>query len=314
MKISRKYTPIFLIAVILVILIIYSVFHYYTAEPHQKWENFENPDPEEEFGFIMNRHVSSELTNKLWKTCVKSIRKFYPNEKIIIIDDNSNYDFITDDDVDLTRCEVLDSEFKKRGELLPYYYLYKRKWFRRAIFLHDSAFINSKFDMTDIGDVKFLWHIDGGQWEDREKVRKLLSKLKNKDELVQLLDNPGKWKGCFGVMSIIDYDFLKYIMEKYNMPELLNHVNTRENRMAFERVFGIICITERPELLENPSIFGNINENKNNRNSYTYSYDEYIEDLNQTNIESAHENSYYSESMTDNDMMNNKINKIFVGR
>ena len=49
------------------------------------------------YGFIITRHVNSEKTNKYWNKCVRCIRKFYPLRKIIIIDDNSNSDFIKAD-------------------------------------------------------------------------------------------------------------------------------------------------------------------------------------------------------------------------
>ena len=45
-----------------------------------------------EVGFIILRYVINELTNKYWIKCVDSIRQYYPENKILIIDDNSNYD------------------------------------------------------------------------------------------------------------------------------------------------------------------------------------------------------------------------------
>ena len=46
------------------------------------------------YGFIITRHVNSEKTNQYWNQCVKLIRTFYPLKQIIIIDDNSNQQFI----------------------------------------------------------------------------------------------------------------------------------------------------------------------------------------------------------------------------
>jgi hypothetical protein len=53
------------------------------------------------FGFIMTRHVNSELTNNYWNHSVKLLRTFYPDKKIVIIDDNSNYDYVKDE---IKRC------------------------------------------------------------------------------------------------------------------------------------------------------------------------------------------------------------------
>ena len=49
------------------------------------------------YGFIITRHVNSEQTNKYWNQCVKLIRTYYPLKKIVIIDDNSNPEFLKSD-------------------------------------------------------------------------------------------------------------------------------------------------------------------------------------------------------------------------
>ena len=46
-------------------------------------------------GFIILRHVNNKLTNKYWIHCYNSIRKYYPENSILIIDDNSNYQHVT---------------------------------------------------------------------------------------------------------------------------------------------------------------------------------------------------------------------------
>ena len=46
------------------------------------------------FGFIMTRHVNSELTNKYWNHSLKQLRILYPETKIVIIDDNSNQEYV----------------------------------------------------------------------------------------------------------------------------------------------------------------------------------------------------------------------------
>ena len=41
------------------------------------------------FGFIITRHVNSENTNRYWNHSIKLLRFFYPNKKIVIIDDGN---------------------------------------------------------------------------------------------------------------------------------------------------------------------------------------------------------------------------------
>ena len=96
----------------------------------------------DDFSFIILRYVINKETNKMWIKCYNSIRKFY-NNKIIIIDDNSNKNFITN--IKLDNCFIINSDIKKgRGELLPYYYYTKYKFSKRIIVLHDSMKIHNK--------------------------------------------------------------------------------------------------------------------------------------------------------------------------
>ena len=95
------------------------------------------------FGFIITRHVNCVKTNMYWNHCVKLLRTFYPFRKIIIIDDNSNYEYVKPD-FDYKNVEVIQSEYPKRGELLPYYYFLKRKFFENAVIIHDSVFFEKR--------------------------------------------------------------------------------------------------------------------------------------------------------------------------
>ena len=97
-----------------------------------------------EVGFIILRHVRDELTNKYWIKCIECIRKYYPYHKILIIDDNSNYDFISK--IEYANTFVIRGEYPGRGELLPYYYYLTNKLFDTAVIIHDSVFINNYID------------------------------------------------------------------------------------------------------------------------------------------------------------------------
>ena len=110
-------------------------------------------------GIIILRHVMWELTNKYWICCYDGIRRFYKENEFIIIDDNSNYDFITDKQ--LYKTTIIQSEYKGRGELLPYYYYLTNKLFDTAVVIHDSVFINSHIDFTHNKYMTFLDTIYG---------------------------------------------------------------------------------------------------------------------------------------------------------
>jgi len=245
----------------------------------------------ESYGFIITRHVNSEKTNNYWNRCVRCIRTFYPFKKIIIIDDNSNQNLIKPD-LEYSNIEIIQSEFPGRGELLPYYYFYKNKFFDNAVIIHDSIFFHKRINFEKLIGIKVLplWHFTS----DKENVNNTLfisDKLRNKIEIQQKLVfnnnilglNHQKWYGCFGVQSFINYNFLKYIEKKYNLFNLLNVVKNRKDRCCLERIFGAIFCTEENNLLKQKSLLGNILNTVN----WKYSFDNYENDIKQKKISKA---------------------------
>jgi len=226
--------------------------------------------------FIITRHVTNEQTNKYWKECYKSIRKFYPDIKIIIIDDNSSY---KNDNYNTTNCDIINSEFPQRGELLPYYYLHKYEFAKKAIIIHDSVFINKKIEIDNINTYKFLW--DGGhKWDNElnleETTLNILDKYDNIN-IINFYNNKQKWKTCFGAMTVITLEFIKKIHDNFNLNLLLDNINTRRTRMSFERIIACLCayndVYHKPE-------FGHIihwcMSVTNNTKKFNISYEDYI--------------------------------------
>ena len=110
------------------------------------------------FGFIITRHVNSKKTNNYWNQCIKLIRMYYPFRKIIVIDDNSNQFFISAD-FQYKNVSFIQSEYPGRGELLPYIYYLKYRWFDNAIIMHDSVFIHKRMPFETFKmPVMPLWH------------------------------------------------------------------------------------------------------------------------------------------------------------
>ena len=209
------------------------------------------------FGFIILRHVNNNDTNKYWIHCYDCIRNFYPQTDIIIIDDNSNYNFITDKE--LYKTIIVQSEYHKRGELLPYYYYLHNKYFDKAIIIHDSVFINKELDLN-INKYKFLWEFK--HWPLEIKIQQedelKMIKLFNDPLLENFYRNRKLWNGCFGAMSIITHDFLVSVNNKYNIDKLLDYVLCRHNRCSFERVIaGLFQYVHKETPL---SLLGHINK------------------------------------------------------
>lgn len=231
----------------------------------------------EPFGFIILRHVNSGLTNQYWIECYNCIRKFY-NDKIVIIDDNSIQDFLTPHPVE--NCIVIRSEFPKRGELLPYYYFYKYRWFSQVMMIHDSMFIQCKFEIPELKTVRFLWQFEHS-WNNIAEEKSFITLLNHKETLNQVYDDKTKWKGCFGVMSVINIDFLTKIEENFGFFRFLEVVTTRLQRMCIERIFALLCHYLDENLISDPSILGDIHFH---RNAGTYNYASYKKDKHNAKI------------------------------
>ena len=210
---------------------------------------------EGQIGFIILRHVNSELTNKYWIKCVNSIRQYYPENKILIIDDNSNYEYITEENLkcghESDKITIINSEYPKRGELLPYYYYLHNKLFDIAVIIHDSVFINKYIDMS-VEKYRFIWDFthDWDQIEDETRMINVFNDL----ELTEFYKKKNLWTGCFGGMSIITHDYLSNINNKYDISKLIDYVLNRYNRCSFERV--IACLLQKEG--EKETMLGNI--------------------------------------------------------
>ena len=238
------------------------------------------------FGFIITRHVNSEKTNKYWNRCIQCIRKFYTN-KIIVIDDNSNKQFLQAS-YDYKNVEFVQSEYPGAGELLPYYYFYKNHYFNNAVFIHDSVFIHSRINFENINiPVLPLWHFNCQKSEKPENSIRLINSLKNNKEIKEMFVSDTinkyevlhftkmKWMGVFGTQCFINHSFIANIQNKYNLFNLLNVVKNRTDRCSLERVMALMFYREFPQLIHIKSLFGDIY-----LKNYGYSYDNYCNDLN----------------------------------
>jgi hypothetical protein len=240
---------------------------------------FNEIEKRDKYGFIIVRHVNSEKTNNYWNESYKCIRKHY-NNKILIIDDNSNYDYIKiHDDTKIYNCNIVQSEYSARGEILGYYYFYNNRPFEKAVIIHDSVFINKYIDFDKYDDIKFIWQFTPN-WFDESAESMLINTISNGDLLKKYYHNRDLIHGCFGVQSVISYKFLHMLEEKYSLFKLLNVIDSRTERMNLERIFALMCINENSSLSKEPSIFGIIHE----YTRFGYSYEDYINDKNNNNL------------------------------
>jgi hypothetical protein len=245
------------------------------------------------YGFIITRHVNSEKTNKYWNQTVKLIRTYYPLRQIIIIDDNSNQDFVKAD-FDYSNLTIIKSEYPGRGELLPYIYYLRYKWFPNAVIIHDSLFIHSRIPFEKFAmPVMPLWHNNSYLKEHQNNTVRIASALTNnsllfkkiikKDELVINFNatNNDNFNLCFGGQCFIKLRFLELLENKYHISNLINVVHNRTDRCSLERILGLLFCQEFPKLLTIKSLFGDIMKQPR---AFSYTYDDYCSDLSKKRI------------------------------
>lgn len=212
-------------------------------------------------GFILLRHVTSVETNELWMECYDCIRKHYPLNKILIIDDSSNYTFVDTNKI-LSNTLIIQSEFKGRGELLPYYYYFHNKLFDYAVVLHDSVFIQQYIEFGK--ENRFLWSFEH-RWDDLYDYSAIFQTLTENELVKKIFYDKSSWEGCFGVMSVLSHTLLCEMEKNFNILQLTDCITTRHNRMALERIFAVLfTLSNKMNNIKTTSVFGNIHIYSNN--------------------------------------------------
>jgi len=222
---------------------------------------------------------------------VKLLRTFYPFRAIVIIDDNSNQQFVKPE-FNYKNVTIIQSEYKGRGELLPYYYYIKHKFFDNAIIIHDSVFFHKKINFDLLKNVKVIpfWFFHADK-ENVANTLRLTDVLRNRWEIQKKVSGGEiilglkhlKWYGCFGCQSYINHDFLLSIENKYNISNMIHVIKNRSDRCCLERIMGAIFFTEYQNIIMNKSLLGNIM----NYQTWGYSYTDYQNDLKKGTIPKA---------------------------
>ena len=233
-----------------------------------------------DFGFIITRHVNSEKTNKYWNQSIKLLRNLYPAKKIVVIDDNSDQSLVKAE-FDYSNVEYIQSEYPGRGELLPFIYYLKHKWFENAVIMHDSIFIHKRFPFENIKvPIVPLWHFD----YDKENIQnisrissglnrqyKLHTMINGTSEIAFLAINKPDIVCCFGAMCFIKHSFLQKIEVDFKLSNLVNYIHNRTDRCSLERIIGILFTIQYPSIKNYKSLFGNIQK----QGMWGYTYDQY---------------------------------------
>ena len=110
----------------------------------------------------------------------------------------------------------------------------------------------------------------------------MIQLLKNdKIQKIEECYDAQKWYGCFGIQTIIKYEFIETLEKEFNIFKLLDYIDNRQKRMNFERIFSVLCVLLKEDLFNAKSIYGNIKEYI----KWEYTFKEYLEEKNNLDLD-----------------------------
>lgn len=214
-------------------------------------------------GFIMTRCMQKVQHVPLWRESYACIRRHYPDAPVLIIDDHSDPDLLfiereRDENLLVEKAAVVPSKLAKGvGELLPYFYLHtfaSNLQFGTTVVLHDSMFLQRPLPAIDATETthgfQFMFHFKSIQQNDEvHRQEGLLRALELppvlEEQVLALRKDIKRWSGCFGAAMRIQNWLLERLVNEYGLLRLAvgatPAVRTRPDRMALERVIGVLC-------------------------------------------------------------------------
>lgn len=206
-------------------------------------EYFEN-----NYTIYITRHMNNDTTSRYWIHNYHCIRRIYSNVNIVIIDDNSNPEYLVNDNNfnDVTFKYINKTSMNKLigcGELLPFYMFHNDRPTTYALFIHDSVFIHKpihKFIFES--DYISLWSFKSLNWYRQLYVNSvnILSKFNNGNELVKIYKQYETWEGNFGCMCVVSKYYIDLLNSKFNFLDVgIKNIYNREDRMVLERALAI---------------------------------------------------------------------------
>lgn len=227
-----------------------------------------------DFGLVLTTCCRRAEHLEMLAANVESARRTYPGIEIVVIDDHSPLDPSPLAEVEPgPRVEIVRSELSPGvAELLPYWYLVRRRLFPKALVLHDSmCLVGRPAGTRTVTDVAYVWHFTcHHDWaavmepttdfnvergivthDDliRHHVRAMSPRFRRwvlgdagaGDGQRGIYEHKERWVGCFGTMSLITLEFLDRVAELTGLLELAPRIRDRRDRMALECIFPLAC-------------------------------------------------------------------------
>ena len=226
------------------------------------------------FGFIIPICIRNDIHFNQLKRCINSIRNFYENIKIILIDDsNIEYTKQIEDYFKVDNNIVIkESLMNGSADQQVFKVLLETELFEKAIFIQDSMILNKKLEGIDEINLQFIWHFTNHRvhWDIIKEpkteynvnnninshtdliIHNLLRDYKDNKEFqnyaVNRLINKNEWCGCFGSLCIINKKSLIFLNNKINFIDRFINSTSNRDRRVNESIFALICHFSFPEI------------------------------------------------------------------
>jgi hypothetical protein len=220
-----------------------------------------------DFGFIIPICIRNDIHFNQLKRCINSIRNFYENIKIILIDD-SNIEY-TKQIEEFFKYDnnifIKESLMKGSADQQIFKVLLETELFEKAIFIQDSMILNKQLEGIDEINLQFIWHFTNHRvhWDIIKEpntkynlnnniithtdliIHNVLRDYKdNKDfqkYVINKLKNKNEWCGCFGSLCIIDKKSLILLNNDIDFVDKFISSSSNRDRRANESIFALNC-------------------------------------------------------------------------
>ncbi len=220
--------------------------------------------------FIISVCIQTDVQLRLLVRCINSILTYHNDSNIYLINDTviDNYTNIIENlikdnsNIHISKSIVQGSAESQRFNIIKSL----NDNASHYILIHDSMIINEKFEnLDDIKDIQFLMHftnhrVDWNIIEYEQNEFNIKNNIKNHTNLVRFyinkdfnddkdfnnyannaLDNMNLWCGCLGNFCIITKKCVEFLDEKCNFSEKFINYSLKNERMAIESIFSLIC-------------------------------------------------------------------------
>jgi hypothetical protein len=232
------------------------------------------------FGFIIPVCCREDIHLRQLHRCIDSIRKFYFDNHIILVNDslekyNIEKIFSTDKNI-----QVIKSYNKGSADQQLFKVLLETTLFDKAVFIQDSMLLNKKLEDIENIDFKFIWHFTNHRvhWDIIKEPKteyniknnilshtdlirhNVLRDYSHNDEFqkfcIDKLNKKNEWVGCFGGLCMLSKSVLNTLNKDIDfIDNFINSTSNRDRRVN-ESIFALLCHYKYPNIKFNESYDG----------------------------------------------------------